>query len=291
MSTRFIEQAVLLGSRKSLVGVVTSPASARGDLPTVVILNAGIIHRPGPNRLNVLLARALASAGCVVLRFDLSGIGDSEPRADGLPPLEASLADIREVLDWLESTRRAQRIVLIGLCSGGDHAALYGGSDSRVVGAVLIDPSMPHTRGYYLRHYGRRLLRLRSWFSLATTALSSLRSADKTSETHVDDLGPNVNAPEVRMFLERGYQAAVDQGVQILTVLTGGREHLHNYRDQLVDAFDSVSFGTSLRVEYFGDADHTFDAETERTRLINLIVEWTCQTPFVAGVTAKGQSA
>ena len=93
------------------------------------------------------------------------------------------------------------------------------------------------------------------------------------------------------MFLERGYQAAVDQGVQILTVLTGGREHLHNYRDQLVDAFDSVSFGTSLRVEYFGDADHTFDAETERTRLINLIVEWTCQTPFVAGVTAKGQSA
>ena len=47
---RLVEQALLLGPRKSMVGVIT-PASARAavpDAPFVVILNAGIIHRVGP---------------------------------------------------------------------------------------------------------------------------------------------------------------------------------------------------------------------------------------------------
>jgi dienelactone hydrolase len=296
MSSRILEQAALLGSRKSLVGVVTSPVQgSRVNLPAVVILNAGIVHRTGPNRMSVLLARALASAGTPVLRFDLSGIGDSEPRADSLPPLDSSLADIREAMDWMESTRRTRRVVLIGLCSGADHIAVYGGSDPRVVGAVLIDPSMPRTTGFYLRHYGRRLLRLRSWFTLVGRLKSDFRKdkpAVAPDTPTPDDPLPSLDDPAVRGYLGARYQSAVDNGVRMLTVLTGGRENLHNYPNQLVDAFPNVSFGDSLRVEYFGDADHTFDAEDERTRLIDLIVEWTLQTEF-AGESARadGQSA
>src|SRR5690606_31730993 len=99
----------------------------------VVILSAGIIHRVGPNRLHVELARALSAAGCTSLRFDLSGIGDSEKRSDGLPPLDASLADIREAADWLQATRGVDQLILVGLCSGADQGLIYAGGDPRVV--------------------------------------------------------------------------------------------------------------------------------------------------------------
>jgi len=165
------EQALMLGKRKSLVAIVAQDpamAATAAERPTVVILNSGIIHRVGPNRVFVRLARLLAQAGHLVVRFDLSGIGDSEPRGDGLSPLDAALADIREVLDSLETTRQVRRVILIGLCSGADHSIVYGGQDPRVIGMVLIDPSVPRTRGYYMRHYRGRMFRWRSWLNFAS---------------------------------------------------------------------------------------------------------------------------
>jgi pimeloyl-ACP methyl ester carboxylesterase len=174
MTAKIREQATLLGPRKSLVSIIASAAVNGGpgiepsDRPAIVILNAGIIHRVGPNRMFVGLSRLLAAAGHVVVRFDLSGIGDSEPRADGIAPLDAALADIREVLDSLETTRQTKQVILVGLCSGADQAVIYGASDPRVVGMVLIDPSVPRTFRYYVHHYGGRLFRLSSWLNFTS---------------------------------------------------------------------------------------------------------------------------
>ncbi|MGB0129738.1 MAG: alpha/beta fold hydrolase [Rhodocyclaceae bacterium] len=274
------EKALLLGQRKSLVGIMTQAAGATTPThrPMMVILNAGIIHRVGPSRMNVLLARELAASGYSVLRFDLSGLGDSEPRPDNLPPLESALADIREVLDWLESTYGARRIVLIGLCSGANQALVYGGSDPRVVGLVLLDPAIPRTRGYYLRHYGSRLMRL----SLLLKFLrgdhpfwrGGLAEAADMSSAPEQAHGPDLQSPEVRAFLERAYQSCIDQAVQLLVVLTKGLEGQHNYREQILDAFPNVQFGKQLRVEYLKDTEHTFTAESDRAGVFRLIGEW-----------------
>jgi alpha/beta superfamily hydrolase len=69
---------VLFGRTRSLVGIITDPPEAERDpqRPAIVCLNAGIIHRVGPHRLYVKMARTLAAMGFVVLRFDFSGIGD-----------------------------------------------------------------------------------------------------------------------------------------------------------------------------------------------------------------------
>src|SRR5262249_53508035 len=144
-----------LGSATSADGVV------------VVILNTGIIHRVGHHRMYVTFSRALAGAGYSVLRFDLSGIGDSDHRDDALPPLESGLADIKEAVDWLEGTKRVRRIMLLGLCSGADFAVAYAATDPRVVGLVLLDPSVPPTRRYFQDYVRRRALSLRSWFNVA----------------------------------------------------------------------------------------------------------------------------
>ena len=102
MSDGIHDQAVMIGARKTLVGIVTQPVDYEPeDRPVFVILNSGIIHRVGHHRMYVTLARTLAKVGFQVLRFDLSGIGDSKRREDGLSLLDGALADVREVVDWL----------------------------------------------------------------------------------------------------------------------------------------------------------------------------------------------
>jgi pimeloyl-ACP methyl ester carboxylesterase len=277
------EQALVLGARKSLVGVIAQGPTNNPANPAVVILNSGIIHRVGPNRIFVRLARVLAAQGYVVLRFDLSGIGDSEPRADGLEPLAAALTDIREVLDSLESTRQIRRVILVGLCSGADHSVIYGGQDERVAGVVLIDPSVPRTPGYYFRHYRRRVFRWQSWrnFVLARHPLWKAlgRSVRRPARIVEDDPQlqpwPDLRSPEVRNFLCEAYARAVSAGVQIMAIFTGGREDQHNDPRQLFEAFPKVRFGSQLRLEFLGSADHTFSFESDRGRLLQIIMEWT----------------
>jgi len=275
------EQAALFGPRKSLVGIVTQDPTiaAEADLPAVVILNAGIIHRVGPHRMFVDLSRRLAAAGRTVVRFDLSGIGDSEPRSDSLPPIEAALADLREVLDSLQATHKIQRVIVVGLCSGADQSVIYGGTDPRIVGMVLIDPSVPRTRRYYLHHYGRRLFRLHSWLNFTAGRHPLWRQIKKSiaadpTEPLPDTSGDLLQSAQVRAFLQNAYARTVEAGIDILAVFTGDREAQYNYREQLLEAFPNVPFGTRLQLSYYAKADHTFTVRSERESLLRLIVEW-----------------
>lgn len=291
MSARIREQAFRLGPRQSLLGLVTESVDPppAADRPTFVILNAGIIHRVGPSRMSVLLARALAAEGHRVLRFDLSGLGDSQARPDGLAPFEAALADVREALDWLEASRGANRFVLVGLCSGADHSLLYGGRDPRVRGLVLIDPSTPRTRQYYLRHYGPRLFRPRIWYNVMLGRHARVRRLAARLAGRDEGAAayrPDLQSPEVRAVLEGAYRAALSRGVQFLMAFTSGLEEQHNYREQVLDAFPGVAFGNRLRLEYFEGAEHTFTSEVHRARLLRLVVDWAGSTAFSGPVDA-----
>ena len=283
------EQALLLGPRKSLVGIIAASPSPLPDAPMIVILNSGIIHRVGAHRVYVPLSRALAAAGFPVLRFDLSGIGDSENRVDMLSPFDASLADIREVLDSLESSRQVRRFVLLGLCSGADHAILYSGRDKRVVGVAMIDPSVPKTRGYYRRFYLRRLFSLTSWRNLVRgrhPLWQRLRIGPPAPRVEIEEpvaQGPSLQTPEVKAFLEQSYRSALDNDNQLLALFTDGREEILNYREQLLDAYPALNWSNRLRLDYFYDCDHSFHTESSQKRLIETVVDWTRKAPFVPG--------
>src|SRR5262249_47307203 len=57
------EKVVTFGAGRGLVGIVTLPGTPRPDAPQLLLINSGIIHRVGANRLYVSLARTLAAAG------------------------------------------------------------------------------------------------------------------------------------------------------------------------------------------------------------------------------------
>jgi len=136
---------LLLGSSRSLVGVLTEPqreSSEKGKngKPAFILLNSGLIHRIGPNRLYVRIARNLAEKGHTVLRFDHSGIGDSLTRTDNVPYAERYRLEAREVMDWVAEHKGVDRFCLLGLCSGAMTSFDVASLDSRVIGVALINP-------------------------------------------------------------------------------------------------------------------------------------------------------
>ena len=275
---KLIEQAVLLGEQRSLVGVI-APALGTdlSDNPTIVILNTAIVHRVGHHRMFVTMSRALAQAGFSVLRFDFSGIGDSEPRSDCLPPLESALADLTDVLDWLEKDRRSSRVILVGLCSGADHAVLHARNDPRVVGLVLIDPWIPPTARFYFEYITKRLTRLRRW----TNLISRRRRIHRLLVRKRPDAGSRpLSLSDLSVqYLEQSYQKAIGHRIQILAVFSDDAVW-QSYPEQMIDAFPKVSFGSQLKLEFLRESDHTFTREKDRAILIELVVSWVKSTVY-----------
>src|SRR5881396_2749734 len=115
-----MEEPLQFGDGGRLFGILTlpsmSPRKAPG-LPVFVFLNAGLLHRVGPYRLHVLLARDLSRMGFSSLRVDLAGTGDSPPRP-GLTNQQSVAADYDEIVSVLESRLGRLPFVLAGLCSG-----------------------------------------------------------------------------------------------------------------------------------------------------------------------------
>src|SRR5215204_2692196 len=109
------EKAFQFGKSALLTGILSEPENGvtPADRPAFILLNSGILHRVGSCRLHVRIARALAAAGFSSLRFDFSGIGDSEPRRDSLSFEESSRVEVREAMDYAAQTRGVRRFVLM----------------------------------------------------------------------------------------------------------------------------------------------------------------------------------
>ena len=177
---QFDERSVQYGLSTRLNGILTRPTvQYSATRPCLVILNAGILHKTGPNRLHVRLAREAAQNGIAAFRFDFAGVGDSPPRNDGKSLADGVLIDIDETLDLLESKIGAKRFILAGLCSGADNSLRAARRDPRIVGAVLLDPTVHRTPRWYARHYLRRAIdsqRLQRFFTPEHPAWKNFRN-------------------------------------------------------------------------------------------------------------------
>ena len=203
------ERAVVFGKRSPLFGILSSPPAEfqRTDLPGIIILNAGTVHRIGAHRLSVTLARRWAALGFHVLRMDLSGIGDS-PAADGTqenqsyPP--GGRQDVRAAMDFLAERVKLKKFVVTGVCSGAD-VAFHGAFDEpRTAGVMLLNPRTfcindlrTITTYQQARWYQGSLLRTQSWLKLLRGDVDIARAV-------------RIVAPKVKDVVLRRAKRAVD---------------------------------------------------------------------------------
>ncbi|MEO6863931.1 MAG: alpha/beta fold hydrolase [Gemmatimonadaceae bacterium] len=145
--THGIRESAVSFADGRLSGILVEPATASGN-PAVVLLNTGADHHVGPHRMYVPLARRWAELGFPVLRFDLTGIGDSESN-DALMTNESypttALRDIHDAIAFMSEERRHGRVILAGMCSGAYHAT--HAQDSAVTGVIAVNPPLYYRVG------------------------------------------------------------------------------------------------------------------------------------------------
>lgn len=137
-----LESGHRFGPGGAFFGILCRPHEAQSDQPCVLILNTGGNPRSGHHRLSVALARSLAAAGVASLRMDATGIGDALPVVRGRSLAlysQASLADVRHAVDWLEG-RGWTRPIVFGICSGGYLGLQAAAHETRLGGLVMVNP-------------------------------------------------------------------------------------------------------------------------------------------------------
>ncbi|MHC9085861.1 serine aminopeptidase domain-containing protein [Luteimonas sp. RIT-PG2_3] len=284
----WVEEAVAIDD--CVFGIATWPQTPVQR--AVLLLNAGAVAHHGPNRLHVALARRLAALGFLVLRFDQSGLGDSQTRpgnAENVVYGVDAIADIGRAVAWSRQAG-ASEVVLAGLCSGAYHALRAGLADQPVNAIIAINPLAFHyTAGASLEvapsqivgeasRYASSVRSLKSWkkvlrgevnlFSVARTVASRVvmkaRSAlaNVMRRLHValpDDLGSDLLSLAGRGIALHFIFAASDPGLSML-------------REEGGSAVDTLLEDGRLDIAIIEGADHTFTPLWSHPLLIDTIM-------------------
>jgi pimeloyl-ACP methyl ester carboxylesterase len=261
------EKAHAFGERGGLFGVVTLPTQPKPGAPAVVILSAGLVHRVGPFRLHVELARRLAAAGLVTLRLDQSALGDSAPRPGGLSYEERAVVDAREAVDFLGERYGSKSVVLVGLCSGAANAHRAAVADPRVSAIVMLDGYAYRTPGYWRELLLSRLIDVRAWRARARQMRSTVeralgRHANAETPSASDLPGEDAAAIFEQDWppigdIRRELESTLDRGLRALFVYTGGWSS-YVFAEQFDEMFPQLRGRERVEVRYFPLADHTY---------------------------------
>ena len=276
------ERAILLGHDQRMTGVITAPdLHERGSgHPVVLLLNAGLIHHVGPNRMYVDLSRDLARRGYVSVRFDMSGIGDSDPGSGELTYVDQSVADVTEAMDGLQAMSGANRFVLMGLCTGAYGALTVAIRDERVVGCAFIDGYAYPTRRYRIQNLLWKASQAWRWKRYI------LRRFGVGTEPDVPDAAM-VFQPERldRDEFDQRVTTLIGRGCRIHITYTRFGPQPYNYESQLFDLFPHFDH-EKVTLLYLPTANHTFTLPVPRAELIASIGEW-----MESGFTAAAREA
>ena len=274
------ERVLRFGDSNNLVGILTEPdANAQiPDAPVAIFLNSGIIHRVGASRLYVQVARRLAAEGFTSLRFDFSGIGDSEARRDALRFEESAVREVQAAMDTLEQATGASQFALMGLCSGADMAHEAGAADPRVIALAQLDPYAYRTPKWFLRYYGPRALRLGVWTNAFRVRWHEFLARRGRGEDEDESSSVFVTPEYRRVFppkaeAERGLAAMAARGARFFVCFTGHEKHFL-YPEQYAESYTGVDFGNRLEVHYLPGSDHTFTGLGYQATIVETIVNW-----------------
>lgn len=285
-----------LGAEANLIGILCQPGlppvlPAHTPRPVVVFLNAGVIHRVGPHRLHVNLARRLAERGITSLRLDLSGIGDSRSVPGSLSFRQSSVADTRAAMDQLAAELGATRFILFGLCSGADNALATAEVDPRVAGIVVLDPPAYVTPRAQARRLAGRVRTLGGARATLTWGMSAiarrvrarvdaLAGSDDAAASADDSDAPEYTGgrevPPPAVFRAQ-LTALVERNVAILAVYSGALGVRYNHPDQLFELFPELR-GKVDRA-YFPYANHMFTELAEQRALMDTVLGWVASVP------------
>ena len=267
------------GEFGNLTGISTVPDTV-SKAEIVVLMNAGVVHKVGPFRLNVDIARELCKEGYIVFRFDLSGLGDSAKIKSNLNYYESTIKDFQYAFDFLSEHMQKNRFIVAGLCTGADNAHKIAVKDQRVVGVICLDGyGYPTSMYYWLRLKNRigtpakfvNTLIQRTLGLFIKKPILPLRSEYFQTDLDVNDYVWNL--PQKTDFI-KDMQLLFSRSTHLLYVYSGGVSGYYLYKEQFHDVFKGYEFCNVVEVHHSPHADHTYKIRKDRMELLAIIKQW-----------------
>lgn len=288
-----VESAEFIDAERRLFGILSNPAAAApSSRKGLLLLNAGSVHHIGSNRLYVTLARRWAALGHAVLRLDVSGIGDSRPRAgepENVVYTDHASDDVAAGLAFLRRQPGVVEVHALGLCSGGYNAFKAAVAGVPLDGVVLINPltffykpgmsldAAPYHVTLEADRYKRRMYSLDAWKKMlrgevhfraltkvmvrrfGLLARDRARSVARYAGVKIgDDLVLELRDVTRRNVSLRFIFAADDPGVSLLKSQGGA-------------TVDKLRRAGQLGIDYIQGADHTFTPLWSHPRIIETL--------------------
>lgn len=276
------EHTILFGPGDGLVGTVALPqvpAQGAGGIG-LLLFNAGVVHRVGPHRINVRIARRLAEAGVASMRFDLAGHGDSARPSGERSFGDQAVVDIRAAMDALSAAANVRHFAIFGFCSGAYHGFAAALVDERIRGILMFDAFRYPTRKTRVVHYFRRLRQphvMRAVAGAARRAIvglgSGLRAGDGGTPRPEPEIGRIDFIPPKAEFAQ-AMKELLDRGVGIHFIYSGGSIREYNYAGQFRDAFASAGIGERIQADFLPELDHVATGLAHQEDLTRRVVSW-----------------
>lgn len=277
------ERSILFGPNQGLVGTLCLPAAgATPGSVGVILFNAGVVHRVGPHRINVRLARKLAAAGIASLRFDLAGQGDSaRPKGDqALGYDEQAIADLRAAMDYFSGATGIAQFAFFGFCSGGYHGYPTSLVDKRVAGLLIYDAFVYPTNRSRLNRYMMRIRHRGLITAFAGGAMRAVARIGSRIREALQDSNASYKAATTRESLPSpadlasGIRELLSRQVRVGFMYAGGSLDHYNYQDQFAETFGKFGIVDQVQVQYFQQLDHAGSILSQQAILIDRIVAW-----------------
>ena len=273
------ERCVVFGVSQNLVGTLSEVAASALPVASRVVAilpNAGVVHRVGPHRFNVKLARRLAARGIASLRFDVAGQGDSRAASHALPFEQQAIADLRAAMDFMQQNSGAKRFLIAGICSGARQALAVAVQDPRVVGVWMFD-------GHYFRTFKTRWAR--SWRrysgkSPRGVVIQLARSFCRVFKRLLPKRASEAPAVEfastelTRNEFASALIALVDRGVRVFMAFSAGWLDHYSYAGQFRDGFRQYPFVDKVRCDFLPHVDHILTPLKVQDEVIGAIADW-----------------
>jgi len=265
---------------ENLIGIASLPdqSATRG----VLVVVGGPQYRVGSHRQFTLLARALASEGFPVLRFDYRGMGDS---CGAMRDFEDVDADLEAAIGQLFALAPGLKDVVIwGLCDGASAAMFYAERDPRVAGLVMLNPWARSEQGLAkstLKHYYLARLRdpalwkkiARLQFDYAGAAASMAGMLRKAFGGATVAPGAATARPSFHVRMRDGLARFRGRG---LFIISGADLTAKEFLDMAGSSREwrTAVEGPAMTRQTLAAADHTFSRRAWRDQVASWTVQW-----------------
>lgn len=296
-----ITETICQFSDESLFGIFSEPMLRdRTNKPTILLLNAGSVHRIGPNRNYVFFTRQLLSMGFSVLRMDFLGLGDSinpDLPQENNPYMPEALKNIEAAVKFLKNNLKVHDVILMGLCSGAyaSFQAALQLEDDAIREIILINPltfywkegmsldppSLEHHWNW--NRYAENMRKTKSWTKLFSgkinikdvivTILSRLINKNQTllkviknkvmrglGSQNTEDLSFDLRKIAKKGILIHFFFSDSDPGYRILTEAAGL-------------TVKKLTQENSLEISLITKSNHNFSSHRGRSQLLDKVIK------------------